>query len=107
MNTYILDENGEPQSCPDILTWGQWMHSADRAVLKTDVGDVHISTVFLGLDHSFYGGPPVLWETMIFGGAFDQDQWRYTSQLDAMRGHARAVALVEGNTADPTPDPLP
>lgn len=95
---YILDDDGEPQVCDDLLTWGRWLQTADRQVLLTRVGDACISTVFLGLDHnhlSALGGDPILWETMIFKGWFDGFMWRYRRKLDAMRGHIRAVAMVE------------
>jgi len=57
-------------------------------------GVVSISTVWLGLDHSWWGGPPIIFETMIFGGAHDEAQWRYATHLEAIQGHADAVALV-------------
>ena len=94
---YILDDDGEPQVCNDLLQWGEWMQTADRTVLLTRVGEACISTVFLGLDYNHFGmwGDPILWETMIFKGRFDQFMWRYRRKLDAMRGHIRAVAMVE------------
>lgn len=51
--------------------------------------------MFLGIDHAFMGGPPILWETMIFGGVFDGWQRRYASKLDALEGHASTMRLVE------------
>jgi hypothetical protein len=59
---------------------------------------IRVSTVFLSLDHALDDGPPVLYETMIFG--FDEGhplydyQDRYTSEEDARRGHDEAVDLV-------------
>jgi hypothetical protein len=48
--------------------------------------------VFLGLDHRFGGsGPPLLFETMIFGGPLDEEMWRYSSWDAAEAGHAAAV----------------
>lgn len=93
-NTYILDDAGNPQSC-DLLTWARWFGDGKaRKVVVDERDDVRISTVFLGLDHSFGGGVPILWETMIFGGAHDEYQERYTSCADALAGHARAVTLA-------------
>lgn len=99
MDHYILDERGEPIEV-DLMTWARWFEHEDRVVLQEHPArDVLVSTVFLGLDHGFYFDglphPPVLWETMIFGGPFDQFQDRYTSRLDALRGHALALSLVE------------
>lgn len=93
---WMLDADGEPVATDDALVWGVWMESADRHVLDERVGRVRVSTVFLGLDHNWHDTrAPVLWETMIFGGVFDDNQYRYRSRLDACRGHVAAVLLVE------------
>lgn len=83
-------------ACEDLVTWATWFEQADRKVARTMVGDVRISTVFLGLDHSFFEhGPPTLFETMIFGGVHNQDMWRYATWQEAEAGHKLAVALVK------------
>ena len=93
--SYILNEHGEPVPCPDLLTWGRWWGTnPDRHVARDEIGDVLVSTVFLGLDHGWGRGPPVLWETMVFGGKLDQGQERYVSRADAQAGHARWVFQV-------------
>src|SRR5262245_16847608 len=79
----------------DVIAWGRWCENGNNIVAKDDVGGVHISTVFLGIDHRHYGkGPPVLFETMIFGGGFDGHMWLYTTWDDAETGHAMAVKKV-------------
>lgn len=55
---------------------------------------ITVSTVFLGLDHSFGEGPPVLFETMVFGGKHNEEQWRYCTWDQAEVGHRQVVALV-------------
>lgn len=99
MLKYVLDGAGEPVEEPDALKWGNWFEDADRHVGCTPIGDVKVSTVFLGLDHAFTGGPPVLWETMVFGGPLDGEQDRYTSRADAEHGHTEMVKRV-GAIAD-------
>lgn len=103
---YILNDKGEPILCPDLMEWGKWMEDGNRVLRQTKVGKLKISTVFLGLDHGFGldgpGGEPVLWETMVFdtttGHAVGTDgydfQTRYSSQSDALEGHAKAVKLA-------------
>jgi len=92
---YILDdETGEPIPCEDLLTWGKWLQGADRTVAKTKKGDIRVSTMFLGLDHSFGEGPPLLYETMIFGGEHDQYQARYATRKEALAGHKEAEELA-------------
>jgi len=85
-----------PVPCEDLITWAKWMEKHKRRVAKTVVGEVRISTVFLGLNHSFdEDEPPILFETMIFGGANDQAQWRCKTWDEAETGHRMAVALVK------------
>lgn len=99
MNRYIL-KNRVPVPEPDLLTWGRFFESKDRIVARTDLGDVHVSTVFLGLDHRFTNsGDPILFETMVFGGAHDGDQERYCTWDDAERGHAAMVKKIQEPSA--------
>jgi hypothetical protein len=110
LGLYVLDDEGEAQRVPDLFTWAAWdaETARDRVLVQTRIGrrqagpPVVVSTVFLGVDYRHWGdGPPVLWETMIFGGPFEGYQQRYTAPLDALRGHAFAVALVEAFAAAP------
>lgn len=107
LGLYVLDDAGEPVREPDTIKWGRWLeaaHKEGRKHLGDDtVGPYRVSTVFLGLDYDLGGpGPPVLWETMIFGlpeketflgRRFHKElgQQRYASKADALAGHARAV----------------
>jgi len=102
---YILVD-GEPVAEPDLLKWGRWFEQADneRRVAETFVGDVRISTVFLGLDHG-WGKERLLFETMVFGGAHDQYQDRYPSRDEAVAGHQQVVEMVEdASSAEPGAD---
>lgn len=103
MNKYILDANDQPVVCDDVLEWGRWFEGADdrRRVARTEFEGGYVSTVFLGLDHNFTHGDPVLWETMIFGGPHDGYQERYTSKADAEIGHQIAVELAKGGSQEP------
>jgi len=64
---------------------------------QVDGDKVMVSTVFLGLDHSF--GPrestPVLFETMIFGGKYNEKMWRSTSVEESLGHHAEALSLLD------------
>lgn len=99
---YILDKNKRPVSEHDAVKWVQWMSLPERIVSKTTHGDVSVSTVFLGLDHAYGGGVPILWETMIFGGKHDQYQKRCSGgweQAEAM--HAETVRMAFGSDDAP------
>lgn len=66
----------------------------ERIVERTERDGVVVSTVFLGTDHSFStnpNAPPLIFETMTFGGPFDQGMERYSTWDQAVEGHNRAV----------------
>ena len=75
--------------------WGEWFEKADRHVGTDTVGDVSISTVFLGVDHQFGDGPPLLFETMIFGGEHDGYRERCSTYEQAEAMHQKAMELVK------------
>ena len=82
---------------PDLLTWGLWFEEhANRIVAQEWVENVKISTVFLGLDHNWWPDRPMkIFETMIFGGDLHLEQWRYSTEEEALAGHAETCKLVE------------
>lgn len=84
---YILRDH-EPVPVDDFMLWGMWYQDADRIVKQEQIGDYWVSTVFLGLDHNWnMGGPPVLFETMVFiEGSADAHE-RYCTWDEAMAGH--------------------
>jgi hypothetical protein len=90
---YVLDDDGNPRPEPDLMTWARWFESFDRHVaLDRLPNGVSVSTVFLGLDHSWaFNGPPILWETMVHDGKNWIDQDRYASLAAAKEGHAAAL----------------
>ena len=100
---YVLDLDGQPLPCDDLLVWAQWFEQHDRTLAKDLVAGVGISTVFLGLDHNFCGGPPVLWESLVFGGPLDGEQRRYQSREEALAGHTELVAAVTAALAAARP----
>jgi hypothetical protein len=71
---------------------GMWQ----RAHRKTTVpeADAEVSTVWLGMDHAWGGGPPLIFESMVFGGNLDQEQVRYSTLAQAHAGHDDLVARV-------------
>jgi hypothetical protein len=89
---YILD--GHKAVPVDLMTWLRSFENNNRRVAKTIIENVEVSTVFLGLDHNWGDGPPLLFETMVFGGLLDQEQERYTTWEEAEKGHASVVGRV-------------
>lgn len=63
-------------------------------VARSMIGDITVSTAFLGTDHGFGGGPPLLYETMIFGGERDEETTRYTTWGNAVTGHEKIASEI-------------
>jgi hypothetical protein len=96
------DRKGQPI---DIMTWARSLEDHEgRIVAQHWVRGWMISTVWLGLDHSFgHCRAPLIFETMIFppgdeaGGEsiwFDEYQERYPTEEAAQAGHDRALAWI-------------
>jgi hypothetical protein len=82
----------------------QWSNKFDRRVALDEFDGVRVSTVFLVLNHSFGDGPPLWFETMVFGGADDQYCDRYSTWEAAENGHRAIVAkLKAGERLDTQP----
>jgi len=104
---YILDKNR--MAVPvDAMTWGHWFEKASRSrermVAQEEIGETYyVSTVFLGLDHSFgSNADPMLFEAMIFISADWSEHhmseiWmaRCGTWDDAIDMHERAVAHAQ------------
>lgn len=86
------NRKGEPI---DTMQWAMQFRDEDRVVAKTELPDGKtVSTVFLGLNHRFGDGPPLIFETMVFGpdSYIDMDCERYSTEEQAKAGHEAMVA---------------
>lgn len=61
--------------------------------MTTLPGGARVSTVWLGLDHQFGDGPPLIFETMVFPAesSMDLDCERYSTEEEAKAGHSAMV----------------
>jgi len=84
----------------NLREWGMFFENKEsRRVAVDEVNGARVSTVFLGVDHSWGYGPKLWFETMIFGGEHDGFQDRYTTWDEAEAGHKRVVeALKKGES---------
>lgn len=89
-----------PEACGNWLRWAMWFEKADRRVARDVLADgaVEISTVFIGLDHQWGDGPPLIFETMIFGGSENYSMDRYSTWDEAEAGHARMLKIAKAAT---------
>lgn len=95
MNRYYILEGHIPVSCDDIFSWAKSFEVNKRRVALTKGFNLRVSTVFLGLDHSFGFGPPLLFETMTFRKGWDEIGCeRYSTWLEAEAGHRQACIAV-------------
>jgi hypothetical protein len=121
----IPGEDGDPSSA--CLTWGHMFEAEHNRVAWDELPDgSHLSTVWLGMDHALGLGPPLIFETMRFGGETHDvqlgdsvvpnvhescdfpdpetgeliDQLRYTTEEEALAAHhaiVRRLRLREGH----------
>jgi hypothetical protein len=100
---YVLDVEGQPLRVDDLIAWAEWFEYADKTIaLDHQEGDVRISTIFLGLDlRMFSEGPPLLYETMIFGGPHHLYCRRASTKAEALQCHRDAVQLaIDGRMSE-------
>lgn len=92
----------DPIPFDDVVEWAHafaLLRFEQRTVGRDQVGDVLVSTVFLGVDHSFDPleiGPPILFETMTFGSQ-NEVVGRYATWDEARAGHEAIVAAVRSH----------
>lgn len=105
MNGEYILEGHTPVPCDHILEWAKWMECKrhNSRVAETMIGDVYVSTVFLGLDHDFSEKEhvPILFETLVFGGPLDQEMDRYCTWDEAVAGHNAMVERVKKGKIEP------
>lgn len=97
---YRLDGSAYDNSRGDAwLQWARDMEAYGERRIAQDMlwNGLWVSTIWLGLDHSFGFGPPLIFETMVFDHLHgdrgdDLAQERYSTLEDAQLGH---LFLVE------------
>ena len=93
---YYIMQNMRPQPAK-FFEYAAWSETHNRTIDRTEVGEVLISTVFRGIDQSIGEGPPLLFETRIYGGEFDGESQRFATLGDAKRGHHELVDAVRSS----------
>lgn len=112
--TNFYDREGNPL---DVERWvflselgSEEAIMAYKRVAQDQVGPYWVSTVWLGIDHNYGDGPPLIFETMVFatssavqGLGPDLDCRRYSTEAQARAGHDEMVLLVRA-TLQEEPD---
>ena len=95
-----FDKDGMPL---DLFTWGRLMEDRDYTRINvTEIGPYFFSTVWMGLDHSFGEGPPLIFESMAFKNRKSEQpndrediyQDRYSTLNRARLGHFKMIIIV-------------
>lgn len=90
MTSRYYNRDGKPI---DVDKWTTLFSDRKYQVLKqTRVDDWLVSTVWLGLNHAWGGGPPIIFETLILSDNDGEvDGTRYSTEAEALKGHKRFV----------------
>ncbi len=94
--TYQMYYNrqGEPITDDEFMELYRQPFEETRRIAEDRQQGVRVSTVFLGMNQNYGDGPPLIFETMIFGGEHSDEQWRYATETEAVEGHKVAAALA-------------
>lgn len=95
---FYFDRAGTP------LSLRQWVEHAEddeyKRVDRTEIGDVVVSTVWLGVE-IVADRTPRIFETRVFGGQYDGTGWKTSTEADARRLHDAVVTALRELTPLP------
>lgn len=88
-----FDRNGLP------ITFERWSEllgddSYRRLGWDEPKPGIYVSTVWLGLNHGCDSNHPLIFETMVFNGPWNEECRRYVSPVEAACGHLDAVERI-------------
>ncbi len=104
MRSLYYRKDGSPYEGPNAtLEWAKDFENREyQGVARDDFDGGYVSTVWLGLDHRYSeSGPPLIFETMVFGGPLDGEQDRYSTESEAIKGHKEMVERCKKVNHDP------
>lgn len=84
------------------MKWCKLFEDMDYKIIKQETlsNGFRVSTVWLGIDHSFGSGRPLIFETMVFPTETleEQDTNRYSTLEEAIKGHEAMTKKWKGET---------
>lgn len=109
---YRLDKNNNPVCCiepskPVVIARHVHKTPLEKFVNTISFGQfsigetTRVSTIFLCLNQGDDDFNPILFETTIFGGEFDQCQERYHTWKEAIDGHNKWLSIVKKEVMPP------
>lgn len=99
IGTYVL-YGRRTIKCRDTLKWVRSFKKCRKHVADETINGIRISTVFLGTDYGIgrifnKKIPPILFETMVFGGKLDQEMAHCSTWEQAEAMHRAMVECVK------------
>lgn len=94
---YLLDDDHNLVPVNDVHEWARFFENHANRIVAQDYPrpNVLVSTVFLGVDHSFgRGSRPVVFETMVCRNGEWGEEQRYATWEEAEDGHAAMLKRV-------------
>lgn len=82
------DRAGNPISMMQSV---ELFNEDERRVGDDTIGPLRVSTVHLVIDHQWGDGPPLIFETMVFGDDDHAPCWRYSTEKEARKAHLSVV----------------
>lgn len=95
MGTSYFDREGNSIT---VEKWATLFEDMDyRRIDHYQEGGYEVSTIWLGLDHSWDPeAPPIIFETLVITGIDEEElMYRYSTELEARAGHAEIVSMLE------------
>lgn len=100
-----FDPDGQPFDGDENAQTNRWMALKKditnpevylKAALAWEQNYAIVCTSYMGINHNYLGGPPLVWETMISAnGDWTEYQWRYCTRNAAKIAHQTIIdALV-------------
>lgn len=101
MSKYYLNDDHTYRPA-ELMEWAMQLEELSQTGKRKVANDIihgkHVSTVWLGLNHNFGIGKPLVFETMVFSehdSATDIYMDRYTTWEEAEAGHKKAIEWVK------------
>ena len=93
------DRKGQPIDAKEVYSAS---HSYKRVAYTELPNGLRVSTVWLGLDHNWGEGKPLIFETMVFSPdrLLEVYAKRYTTEEEAVAGHDEALSLFKDKTME-------
>ncbi len=92
---YRRDGTAFPEGEGGLFEWAKAFEDFNARIVRQETlpNGYFVSTVWLGLNHNWGSGPPLIFETMVQDseGTFEDYQERYSAEDEAILGHLRAV----------------